>query len=94
MQALEHVEYLRVVVGIDADAVVTDGKSPLVRQRFDADVHAWPAGAPKFDGVRKQVDEDLLDLPGVGIENGHRVVRHHGPAFGDSRPENGQDPLQ
>src|SRR6476620_4157971 len=82
----EFLEHERQLVGGDADAGVDDGDlrrdarvAIRYRQQASAQRHAATRGG-ELDGVREQVDDDLLDLALVGHPFAQRVVHFQSEA--------------
>ena len=83
----EFLEHQRLLVGRDADPGVDDGDlrrwvrvAVRSRQQSHAQRHA-AAGGSELDGIREQVDDDLLDLALVGHPFADRVVHFESEAY-------------
>src|SRR5262245_59710665 len=67
----ERLEELGLLVGRNPRAGVADDEADLVRGRFDA-YHDRAAGGRRRERVLDQVEHDLLELVGVGVD--HEIV--------------------
>jgi hypothetical protein len=83
VQALEHLEYLRGIAGIDPDAVVIDGELPGIAALLRADMHPRRVRAAELERVGQQVAEHLLELAGVALHHRQGIVGDRRPALGD-----------
>src|ERR1700690_4172530 len=77
MQPLEYFKDPLVILGVDSDAVVADGKGPFVPVALRRDVDDWGCVAAVFESIADQVLHQLDQL---------RAVTHHNRQFatGDS----------
>jgi hypothetical protein len=59
VKPLEHLEYSVVILGIDANAIVTNGNNPLPALVSRRNVHLRRLHSSKFDGIPNQILEQL-----------------------------------
>src|SRR6185503_2444023 len=83
-QPLEHHEDALEVLRLDADAVITNFKSPFLGRFFDADVNARHRVRPELERVADQVLQQLPELHLVAHHRGQRIVRDRGAGLLDA----------
>src|SRR5687767_1894929 len=90
VQPLEQLEHLLEIDGVDPDAVVGHGESPLRALALRLDPDARGAGAAELDRVADQVHEYLLELRGVDAHLRQRAAVDDRAAFLDAGAQVGE----
>src|SRR5690348_2105640 len=85
MQPLKDAEHLFSILRFNSDAIVRNGKTPLVAIAAGGGVDdRRPVRMPVLDGIHKEVLEKTRDLDRIAIHNRQRVVVNRSGAFLDT----------
>jgi hypothetical protein len=82
MQPLEKPKDSLLVVGIDTNAVIADGKNPVSILALGSDVHHRRSSvASVFYGISDEVLEQLLQMRAMHLQRGQRIGGYSRAAF-------------
>src|SRR5256714_2794295 len=87
VQPLENDEDALEVLGIDPDAVVADVKHPLAVVPLRRNPNLRRARPAELEGVREQIQEQVLQLPGISRDGRQAVARDRRSGFVDRELE-------
>ena len=78
MNAPENPENAIAMPGIDSNAVISNGKQPVVFLWGRGNMDLGPALRSELDGVFDQAGEDVFDLVRIAVQFGEGIVAHRG----------------